>query len=61
MIKSNTKKIEEDTIYKCENRIHGDLYSTGYFIPVYVGQVADEKGMDVTYQGRCFQDITFSA
>ena len=54
MIKSNTQKIEEDTIYKCENRIDGDPYSTGYFFPVYVGQIADEKTHPVPFEGRCF-------
>lgn len=53
------KKIADGTIYKCEDRIAGDPYSTGYFIPVYVGQLADEKSSDVVFEGRCFQNIKF--
>lgn len=38
-IKRNQEKIDNGSIYTCENRIHGDPESTGYFIPIYVGEV----------------------
>lgn len=46
-VKVNTQKIKDDTIYTCENRIHGDPHSAGYFIPIYVGEVGSESGNDV--------------
>jgi hypothetical protein len=57
----NTEKIEEGKIYECENRFNGDPYSTGAFIPVYVGEIGEEHGQDIIFtQGRCFDNIQFS-
>ena len=54
----NTEKIEQGRIYECDNRFPGDPYSTGYFIPVYVGQVGKEQTTDVHFEkGRCFENI----
>ena len=59
-IKVNKEKMADGTIYSCENRIHGDPTETGYFIPIYVGEVGNENGKEVTFEGRCFESIKFS-
>lgn len=59
-IKRNNEKIQDGSIYTCENREHGDPHSAGYFIPIYVGEVGDEKGSNVKFEGRCFENINFS-
>lgn len=48
------------TIYTCTNRIGDDPEAPGYFFPVLVGDIGAENKGEITYTGRCFQNITFS-
>jgi hypothetical protein len=60
-ISRNKEKIDDGSIYTCENREKGDPHSPGYFIPIYVGEVGEENGSDeVSFEGRCFENIKFS-
>lgn len=60
MVKVNMDKEKNGTIYKCENRIAGKPDTPGYFSPIYVGDIGAQNVGELSFSGRCFQNITFS-
>jgi hypothetical protein len=39
-MKVNKQRMETGNLYTCDNRIDGTETSAGYFIPIYVGELA---------------------